>query len=178
MDFDDTVFVTEYKQIWFMFVFAQVTYLAAWSTVLCQVVSGMVREPDKMPIPVWIGTIGLLTLYQTFISAQANAIYQRCRNYLCCKHKIDGKCAKITMASCSWSATIFYSALQFGDWENIILVAMSISSDLISGVLYSIPWFRNYIPAVADRTGHCTKSRTAEDSVRNRYSPLLAQAVG
>ena len=33
-------------------------------------------------------------------------------------------------------------------------------------------------PAVADRTGHCTKSRTAEDSVQTRYSPLLAQAVG
>ena len=34
--------------------------------------------------------------------------------------------------------------------------------------------------AVADRTGHCTKSRTAEDNVQNRYSPLLAQchAVG
>ena len=141
---EDEVFCNEYKQIWFLFVFAQVTYFAAWSTVLCQVVSGMVREPDKMPIPVWIGTIGLLTLYQTFISAQANAIYQRCKNYLWHKHRMDGECAKIAMACCSRSATLFYSSLQFGDWENIILVAMSISSDLISGVLYSIPWFRNY----------------------------------
>ena len=33
-------------------------------------------------------------------------------------------------------------------------------------------------PTVADRTGHCTESRTAEDSVQNRYNPLLAQAVG
>ena len=35
-------------------------------------------------------------------------------------------------------------------------------------------------PALAYRTaaGHCTKSRTAEDSAQNRYSPLLAQAVG
>ena len=31
---------------------------------------------------------------------------------------------------------------------------------------------------VADRTGHCTKDRTAKDNARSRYSPLLAQAVG
>jgi hypothetical protein len=142
MDIQDEMFVYEYRNIWFLFVFAQVTYFSAWSTILCQVVSGMVREPDEMPIPVWIATIGLLTLYQTFISAQANAIYLRCKNYLCYRHNITGECAKIAMTSCSPVATMFYSFLQFGDWENIVLIAMSISSDLISGVLYSIPWFR------------------------------------
>lgn len=158
----------EYRQIWFLFVFAQVsytaarpqpavrgdlgcgvqvTYMAAWSSILCYVTSGMVRSADEMPIAVWVSTVGLLTLYQTFVSAQARSVYVRC--HACLATERGGELwrgdAFDVLNRYSPTATAVYQLLDSGGWQNIILVAMNISSNLISGVLYSIPAIRKML---------------------------------
>jgi hypothetical protein len=137
----------EYRRIWFLFVFAQMTYVAAWSSILCYVTSGMIRSADEMPIPVWVSTVGLLSLYQTFVSAQAKSIYVRC--HACVRESATeelwrGKAFK-SLNEYSPTATAVYQLLDSGNWQNLILVAMNISSNLISGVLYSIPAIREIL---------------------------------
>ena len=125
----------------------QVTYMAAWSSILCYVTSGMVRSADEMPIAVWVSTVGLLTLYQTFVSAQARSVYVRC--HACLATERDGDLwrgdAFNTLNVYSPTATAVYQLLDSGGWQNVILVAMNISSNLISGVLYSIPAIRKML---------------------------------
>lgn len=123
------------------------TYMAAWSSILCYVTSGMVRSADEMPIAVWVSTVGLLTLYQTFVSAQARSVYVRC--HACLATERDGDLwrgdAFNTLNVYSPTATAVYQLLDSGGWQNVILVAMNISSNLISGVLYSIPAIRKML---------------------------------
>ena len=125
----------------------QVTYMAAWSSILCYVTSGMVRNADEMPIAVWVSTVGLLTLYQTFVSAQARSVYVRC--HACLATERDGDLwrgdAFKTLNGYSPTATAVYQLLDSGGWQNVILIAMNISSNLISGVLYSIPAIRKML---------------------------------
>ena len=121
--------------------------MAAWSSILCYVTSGMVRSADEMPIAVWVSTVGLLTLYQTFVSAQARSVYVRC--HACLATERDGDLwrgdAFNTLNVYSPTATAVYQLLDSGGWQNVILVAMNISSNLISGVLYSIPAIRKML---------------------------------
>ena len=137
-------FRTAYKEVWFLFVFSHMTYLASWSSILCLVVSGMVKSPEKMPMAVWISTIGLLCLYQTFVWSQANVIYVRFselakRGLHTPKHEIPSFLHDISNI-----ATISYRSLRFGTWEKVVLVAMSISSDLILAALYSVKPIRSF----------------------------------
>jgi hypothetical protein len=139
---------TAYKEVWFFFVLSHMTYLAAWSSILCLVVSGIIKHPEKMPMPVWISTIGLLSLYQTFIWAQANVIYIRFVELA--KHLLPDKAnTSDFLNGISSTATLVYRSLKFGRWETVVLVAMSISSDLILAALYSVKAIRSFfgIPA-------------------------------
>ena len=145
---DHEALATAYKEVWFLFVLSHMTYLAAWSSILCLVVSGIIKHPEKMPMPVWISTIGLLSLYQTFIWAQANVIYVRfveLAKYLL--H--DKENTSDFLNGISSTATLVYRSLKFGRWETVVLVAMSISSDLILAALYSGKAIRSFfgIPA-------------------------------
>ena len=131
-----------YKEVWFLFVFSHVTYIASWSSVLCTIVSGITKYPEKMPMPVWISTIGLLVLYQTFVWAQANVIWVRFAEIA---KRIHGeKLAALELYTISSAATLCYRSLTFGTGRTVILVAMSISSDLILAALYSIKSIRHY----------------------------------
>ena len=137
-------FCTSYKEVWFLFVFSHMTYLASWSSILCLVVSGMVKSPEKMPMAVWISTIGLLCLYQTFVWSQANVIYVRFselakRGLHMPIHEIPGFLQEISSID-----TLSYRSLRFGTWEKVVLVAMSISSDLILAALYSVKPIRSF----------------------------------
>jgi hypothetical protein len=155
---EDTSNEREYRQVWFLFVFAQVTYMAAWSSILCYVTSGMVRSADEMPIAVWVSTMGLLTLYQTFVSAQARSIYVRC--HACVRDRVDEKLWRgagfRVLNGYSPTATTVYQLLDSGSWHTIILVAMNISSSLISGVLYSIPAIRDMLQIPSGYNGNET----------------------
>ena len=131
-----------YKEVWFLFVFSHVTYIASWSSVLCAIVSGITKYPEKMPMAVWISTIGLLVLYQTFVWAQANVIWKRFTEIAKSIH--GEKLVTRELYIISSAATLCYRSLTFGEGQTIVLVAMSISSDLILAALYSIKSIRHY----------------------------------
>lgn len=117
-----------YGEVWKWFILANLTYLASWSTVLCHIASGIISHPKEMPMAVWISTIGLLTLYQTFVCAQCNVILTRFRHI----KRVTGL------------ANATYSCMSFGDGKGVVLVAMSISFDLIRAVLFSVRTFRDF----------------------------------
>ena len=68
------------RRTFIKFVFACCIYLLSWSSILCRVTRGLVRYPDRMPMAVWVITLGLLLLYETFIVSECTSIFVRIRH--------------------------------------------------------------------------------------------------
>lgn len=147
------------RRIFIKFLFGCCIYLLSWSSILCRVVRGMVKYPDKMPMAVWVITLGILLLYETFIICQCTSIFVRIR------HIANRILETNSRSNCSekeafkqlppWSlervGIRFFSAANLDDPFGISLVGACIALDLIGVILYSVPSIRDLL-GISEKT--------------------------
>lgn len=105
----------------------------AWLPVLFNTIKGIIDYPDKMPMPVWISVFGIFAFYSTFVIAQCTSVVAR----------ID------TIGGFQQDYRLFrYFALK--DPQTLSYIATGMFTDLILGVLYSIPNIRKLFGLRAD----------------------------
>ena len=151
------------RRIFIKFLFGCCIYLLSWSSILCRVVRGMVRYPDKMPMAVWVITLGILLLYETFIICQCTSIFVRIRHIA--KKILEKDTRNSEVSNCSekqafqqlppWSlervGIRFFSAANLDDPFGISLVGACIAIDLIGVILYSVPSIRDLL-GISEKT--------------------------
>lgn len=147
------------------FICGCIIYLLSWSTILCRIIRGLVKYPDEMPMPVWIATIGLLLLYETFIISECTSVSTRIRHILESKRGDVQKalsaagmpvldpstsvlCALWDEMHCSVHldkvaiGMFFLASLE--DPFSITVIGSSVSIDLVGAILYSVPSIREW----------------------------------
>ena len=133
-------------------------YLLSWSPVLCRVTRGIIRYPDRMPTFVWVTTLGILLFYETFVIAQCTSMVARIRQIMAAQRRFTKHYANTLEQKTilSWfheqasalnlTRDTFYLSLvhvlSMPDWESIAFLAAGATIDLVSAVLFSIPYLR------------------------------------
>ena len=143
-------------------------YLLSWSSVLCRVTRGIVQYPDRMPTAVWVSTLGILLFYETFIIAQCTSMAARVRQIMAAQRVAleprrvwSEKDTQLpNVSSCTVMRAFYVQASALGrkrdtfylmllhflsmpDWESIAFLAGGATIDLVTAVLYSVPFFRD-----------------------------------
>lgn len=143
-------------------------YLLSWSSVLCRVTRGIIQYPDRMPTAVWVSTLGILLFYETFILAQCTSMAARIRQIMAGQRPAlqpsnawaNTGASGSDLARCSVLRAFYVQArglkhrrdsfylgfvhfLSMPDWESIAFLAGGVTIDLVSAVLYSVPFFRD-----------------------------------
>lgn len=160
------------RSVYFLMV-GMLVYLLSWSSVLCRVTRGIAQYPDRMPTAVWISTLGILLFYETFIIAQCTSMAFRIRQMMAAQRQTltpaqqQEWCSNDKLKHCSFIRAFYVQAcalkrhrdsfylslvyfLSMPDWESIAFLAGGATIDLVSAVLYSVPYFRDDVFGLPD----------------------------
>jgi hypothetical protein len=138
-----------FRRAAYFFFAGMLIYLVSWTPILWRITWGIINYPDEMPNPVWIGTLGILIFYETFILAQCSSISTRFRMILKAQPAMAEN-AESSNLSYFYSTSsfrsrvlvLFFFTVSYPTWQALAVVAAGVSIDLITAVLYSVPYFR------------------------------------
>lgn len=129
-----------FRRVCYIFTLSIFLYFVSWSSILCNIISGVVKYPDKIPLLVWISTLGLLVLYSTFVVAEMSSICFRFEKYAVLKGISLMNIGSVMDRVLLTAMNTAYVA----DANSIVLVSANMSIDLVCAALYSIPAIRSF----------------------------------